>query len=240
MQLFKQAFACLVLTGCLLFSIPAHAQVSPMTKQREITITASGLVSVRPDQAAVRVGVSSNARTAKATLAANTTAMRAIVDALKGAGIEDKDIQTANFNVQPAYEYSQDGKPPKLTGYQVSNAVEVRVRAIDRLGGILDLVVGEGSNQVDSIAFIVSRAEELKDEARKAAVVNATRMAKVYAQAAGVTLGDIQSIAETDNARQFNPVVASMAPRAKAVGPAPNEAGEQTLEAQVTIVWTIK
>jgi len=224
----------------LMTSHIAQAQSPLPVKERTITISAGGTVTARPDEAAVTIGVVSSARNAKAALAANNAAMQPVIDALKGVGIDTKDLATANFNLQPTYEYTNDGKPPKLTGYQVTNAVEVRVRAIARLGDILDTVVGQGSNQISGINFIVSKAEDLKDEARKSAVANATRMAKTYAAAAGVALGEVQSISEAVEAREFGQLSASMAPKARAAGPAPIEPGEQTLEARVTMIWAIK
>ena len=231
--------AVLLVAGGLFAPTFAKAQAMPTPKERLITITASGTVNAQPDQASVSIGVVSTARTAKAALAANSASMRPVIDALKGAGIEDKDIATSNFNLQPAYDYTNDGKPPKLTGYQVTNTVSARVRDIAKLGGILDLAVGEGSNQISGVSFVVSKAEELKDEARKDAVANATRMAKAYAQAAGVGLGEVQMITDAVQTPEYRPMM-QQAARAKVAGPAPIEPGEQTLEAQVTMVWAIK
>jgi len=112
------------------------------------------------------------------------------------------------------------------------------VRQIEKLGEILDMVVGEGSNQVSGVRFSVSNAEVLKDQARKAAVANATRMAKTYAEAAGVALGEVQSIIEgVAPSPSPRPVLAQAA---RGAGPAPIEPGDQLLESQVTMVWAIK
>jgi len=240
MRAWSVGLAAALAVAAAVLAQPAGADTMQMGKQRLITITATGSVSVKPDEAAINIGVSNSSRSAKDAVAANTAAMGPLVAALKGAGIEEKDIQTTNFNVQPTYEYTQDGKPPKLTGYQVNNTVAVRVRKIERLGDILDLAVGQGSNQIGGISFTVSKAEELKDEARKDAVANATRMAKVYAEAAGVTLGDVEAIAESSSARPYGPPVVAMARAKAASAPPPIEAGEQTLEAEVTMVWAIK
>ncbi len=204
-----------------------------------LTITSTGTVTAKPDQVAITVGVTSSAKTAKAALAANTASMQPVVTALKAAGIEARDIQTSNFNLQPTYEEFQNGKPPRLSGYQVSNTVDIRLRKVERLGDILDKVVGEGSNQINGIQFIVSKADELRDDARKAAVTNATRIAKTYAQAAGVELGRVLSISEPaggDVPRQGRVMMAEdRAPKA-----APIEAGEETLAATVTMTWALK
>ena len=111
------------------------------------------------------------ANTARQALADNTEAMRRVVEALKEQGLEARDIQTTSFSVQPSFEYPQDGRP-RLVGYQVVNAVAIRVRAVAKLGEILDVVVRTGSNQVSGVEFTVSKAEELKDEARAVAFTN--------------------------------------------------------------------
>ena len=235
---FRAAVSALAVAAALLVPTLARAETMPAPKDRLISITASGSVSARPDEASVSIGVSSSARTAKAALDANSALMRPVIDSLKRAGLEDKDIATSEFNLQPAYAYTNDGKPPKLTGYQVSNTVTARVRQIEKLGEILDMVVGEGSNQVSGVRFSVSNAEVLKDQARKAAVANATRMAKTYAEAAGVALGEVQSIIEgVAPSPSPRPVLAQAA---RGAGPAPIEPGDQLLESQVTMVWAIK
>ena len=101
---------------------PAFAQETKMT-QRTITISASGSVTAVPDRVFIALGVMSEAKTARAALDANTAAMRKVIDTLKAEGLEDRDVQTSDFSIGPRYEYPQDGKPPKLVGYQVSNVV---------------------------------------------------------------------------------------------------------------------
>ena len=101
-------------------------------------------------------------------------------------------------------------------------------------------MVGEGSNQIGGIQFVVSKADELRDDARKAAVADATRMAKAYAAAAGVELGPVQSIAEASGAPEPRPGRVLMQARANDSAAPPIEAGEETLTVQVTMVWEIK
>ena len=133
-------------------------------------------------------GVLSQGATAAEALAANTSAMNALFAALKDAGIADKDVQTSNFMVQPRYNF-QDNKAPELVGYDVSNNVTVTVRKIGDLGALLDKVVQAGSNQINGIGFEVSEPDAALDEARKLATADATRKAKIYAEAMGVSLG---------------------------------------------------
>jgi uncharacterized protein YggE len=165
-----------------------------------------------------------------------------VVEALKAEGIEPKDIQTANFSVGPIYEERPvdrpNGKAPAIVGYRVTNQVRITLHDTGKLGAILDKVVSLGANQIDSIEFGVSEPEALKDEARKLALKNVTDNAKLYAQAAGVTLGQILTITEEESSYQprYMPAAASME-RAKAV---PIEAGTAAVEVNVRVSWEIE
>lgn len=224
-----------------LASAPALAAAADEVRpvERTITISTSGEVTATPDIVDITLGVQKDGPTAKAALDANSRAMRPIVDAVKAAGIEPKDIQTSDFSVSPNYLYN-DGEPPKLIGYRVSNMVHIRVRKVEQLGDILDKVIGMGANQVNGIAFTVSNNEELRDEARKAAIARATRMAKTYAAAAGVELGEVLTISESAVAPPPRPMLYRNEMAASAAAPPPIEAGEQSLQVDVTVVWAIK
>ena len=117
-----------------------------------------------------------------------------MIDALKGEGLDPKDIQTTNFSVQPVYEERKEGRAPAIIAYQVTNSVRITVHDIAKLGAILDKVVTLGANDVGSIEFGVSEPEALKDEARKQAVSEAIANAKLYAEAVGGTLGKVLTI----------------------------------------------
>ena len=165
--------------------------------------------------------------------------MNALFAALKDAGIAEKDIQTSNFMVQPRYDY-QDGKPPKLVGYDVSNTVTVTVRKLAALGLLLDKVVQAGSNQINGIGFDVSKPDAALDEARKLATADAARKAKIYAEAMGVGLGPVMSISESTGYQPPMPMARGKAMMADAAAPVPVAAGEQTLSVDVNITWEIK
>ncbi len=122
--------------------------------------------------------------TAAEALAANTKAMAAGGGA--DAGIEKRDMQTSQFSVYPVYEQMRpEDRPqtPKIGGYRVQNQLTVKVRDLDALGGILDKVVTLGSNQLSGIRFAIDEPQPLLDDARKKAVEDALRKAKLYAGA---------------------------------------------------------
>lgn len=226
--------------GCVtaLLMLPStvlRAEDKPM--ERTITVSATGTADAEPDRARITSGVSTEADTAREALTKNSETMTKIIDELKGKGIEPKDIQTASFNVEPVTDYSKEGKPPRVIGYRVSNQVIVLVRKLDQLGDVLDNVVSAGANQIQGLAFEVSKEDSLKDDARKEAVANALRRAKLLATAAGAEVGDVLQISEETSSN--GPVM--YAPRmAKVAASAPIEAGTSTLEARVTITWALK
>jgi uncharacterized protein YggE len=220
----------------LLSVSPAIADEVHMT--RTISLTGHGEVRSVPDVATVTSGVASEAATASEALAANTQAMNAIFTALKDAGIAEKDIQTSNFMVQPRYNYPEN-KAPELAGYVVSNNVTITARKIDGLGALLDKLVQAGSNQINGIAFSVSEPDAALDEARKRAVEDATRKAKIYAGATGVTLGPVVTISESGGYQPPVPMVRAKAMMADSA-PVPVAAGEQALAVDVNITWEIK
>jgi hypothetical protein len=234
----------IIFSNLLFFAIlalavsPAHA--ISKDDRRTLAISASGTVKAPADIAHISTGVVSEAKTARAALDANTAAMARVVGELKSQGIEPKDIQTSNFAVFPRYQKNKDGvTQPIIIGYRVTNSVTITVRDLKGLGGILDSVVTLGSNKIGGIRFAIDDPTKLRDEARKRATANALRKAKLYAEAAGVGLGEILSINENVMSRPPRPMMARMAMEAKSAS-VPIESGELSIEVQVNIVWQIE
>ncbi len=223
----------------LVIAATAHAQQpaeNPM--QRTITVSASGSVDAAPDIARVQTGVVSEAATAGEALSANSEAMSRMIKGLKEAGIEPKDIQTSSFRIEPRYTNTRDGRAPEINGYRVVNELQLVVRAVSKLGSILDSLVKIGANRMNGLSFDVSNAETLKDEARKIAIANARRRAELLAGAAGAEVGDVIAISE-NVAHGGGPRPLAMARSAKAEM-VPIEGGSETLEANVTVTWALK
>jgi uncharacterized protein YggE len=206
-----------------------------------ISLVGHGEVRASPDIAVVTLGVLSSAPTAREALDTNTKAMNDLMAALKAANIEPKDIMTSNFNVSPRYDYGQNnGQPPKVTGYDVSNNVTVTLRKIDGIGDLLDKAVSSGSNQVNGISFGIANPQSAMDRARKEAVNDAKRKAELYAAAASVTLGNVLSLSE-GGGYQPQPMEMRVNMKMSAdAGPVPIAQGEQVVAVDVNITWEIK
>jgi uncharacterized protein YggE len=208
-----------------------------------ISIEGRGQVRAAPDMATVSSGVTTQGATAKEALDANSTAMTALIEALKTSGIEARDIQTSGFSVNPNYVYSEERDaqgytlPPKINGYQVANSVSVVVRDLEKLGVILDQSVTVGANTVNGVAFAVADPSELLNQARKAAFTDARSKAELYAEASGTSLGEIETISERQD--HGAPIAYAMAERAVAASAAPVEAGELSFAITVNVEWDL-
>ena len=227
----RTALAAVALAAALL-TAPALAQVIPPAA---ISVTGEATVSVPPDLAEIDGGVTSDAKTAREASEANNTAMGKVLQALKGAGIEEKDVQTARLSLQPQSAPNRSG-PSAIAGYRASNRVTLRVRDVTKVASVIDTLVGAGANEIGGINFVVSQASKLLDEARERAVADARRKAEIYAKAAGVTLGAPLSISEEGNAAPvpYRRMAAGMA------ASAPVAQGEETLAVTVSVSWAIK
>jgi uncharacterized protein YggE len=217
----------LVLLGAALTFAPVHAA------EKTVTVTGEATVGVAPDTAIIRIGVSSQEKTAREAGEANARQMTSVLAAIKASGIAERDIQTSRLSLQPQYDPNKGGTP-RLTGFQANNQVTVRIRDIDSLPTVLDRAIGAGANEMSGIEFVVSEQSRLLDQARDDAIVDARRKAELYAKAAGAKLGHVVSISEEGPAPpQPRPMQAM---RAGAVPVAP---GEQTLRAIVSVSYEL-
>jgi uncharacterized protein len=225
-----------VLMAALLIASQVHAQRPESPAESRITVIGVGSVHVVPDQARIRGGVTTRAKTVKEASDANSKLMSAITAMLLASGIAQTDIQTARFSVQPVYAPAQPGVEPKLAGYAVANHVEVTIREISKVGDILDRLVNAGATDIGNIEFLHSDASKVLDQAREAAVADGRHKAELYARAAGVSLGRVLSIREDAAPGAPVPFARASALREASV---PIASGEDTLEARITVAYEV-
>lgn len=230
----------------LAFSLSMPAYAGEHSRPGTISIQGIGEVSATPDMAYITSGVTTEGKTAREALDANTTAMTALIDVLKSAEIADKDIQTSNFSVQPQYVYSDQRssagytKPPQIAGYQVSNSVTVRVRDLENLGTVLDQIVTVGANTINNVSFAVEDTDALYTEARKRAIKDAMAKAGLYTDAANVGLGRIVNISENGGIMpQVFDQRAKVAMMEMSASPVPVQAGELSYNISVSVQWEL-
>lgn len=162
---------------------------------RNITVSGSGKVYLTPDIATISIGVHAEGEDAARAVDANNAQIQQVTEVLQEMEVDEKDIQTSNFNITVQQQYDDNGNQVG-TVYFVDNSIFVTVRDLDTLGEIMSSVVEVGANSIFGIQFDVADKTQLISEGRKAAVEDAQVKAEELAQAAGVTLGEIQSINE--------------------------------------------
>jgi uncharacterized protein YggE len=201
-----------------------------------ITMTGHGETRAAPDMAQITAGVTTTAPTAAQALSANSARMKGVFATLEKLGVPQKNIQTANFYVSPQYTNGDNNNPRRLTGYQVNNDVSVRLDDIARLGGALDALVTAGANQINGVSFSIQNDAPLMEKARTDAIADARIRAETYARAAGVSLGAILSISEGGTEAPLRPMYRMAVMQGTPTQIAP---GEQSVTADVTLVWEI-
>lgn len=206
--------------------------------RRTIRVSGEGRVSAAPDMATIETGVVTQAETATEALDQNNSVLKLIMDDLRAMEIAEKDIQTTQFRVQPVYERGPRGqRKPSVVGYRVSNQLQVKVRDLKALGGLLDKLVRSGSNQMTGIRFGVDDSTALMNTARTKAIIDAKARAKLYADAAGVAVGKVLSI---DEQRVAFPRPAMFTRTLEAADSSvPLAMGEQEFTATINVVFEL-
>ncbi len=220
----------------MLCAMAAPALAESATPQ--ISVTGQGQIAVAPDMAHITLGVVEEARTAAAAMEAMSTAMDAVMDRLTAAGIDPKDVQTGSLRLDQRYEH-YDNNRREVIGYTAYADVKLRVFDLDLLGRVLDAAVRDGANQMNGLRFDVADRAPYLTQARQSAVADARAKAEVYADAAGVGLGDLQVMSEGGSSHRPSPMMAE-ASFDMAARSVPIAAGELTISASVSMVWALE
>ncbi|MEZ4503976.1 MAG: SIMPL domain-containing protein [Dehalococcoidia bacterium] len=207
-----------------------------------IAVTGSGSVTVVPDIGLLNLGVEITRPTVAEARGAAADAMEAMRESLSSNGVEDKDIQTQYFNIYPQYQYS-DNEAPRITGFTVSNQVQVKVREIDNVSTVLDEAIDAGGDavRVNNISFTVDEPEQYLGEARDKAFADAKERAEQLASLAGVDLGRVRTINESYGSApvQFDRVELA-APASGGGTSTPIGPGEAEVTLTVNVVFEIQ
>lgn len=222
-------------------AFPAIASAADSAKQPRIVVTGEGEAAIAPDMAILSLSVMREAKTAREALDANNDAMAAVIAAMKGFEVADRDLQTAGIQINPRYNYTNkpDGsQEAELVAYQVTNTLSVRVRDLGKTGEILDKAVSLGVNQGGGITFTNENPAATVTEARKKAVADAIAKAKTLADAAGVSVGRVLEITDQAIAPSPMPITAKSFDMARESVPV--QAGENSYNVQVNVTFELK
>lgn len=210
-----------------------------MFRATTLNLAATGEVMAKPDMATITLGVTTEAATAQAAMQANAQKMSQVTAALRRAGVEEKDIQTSNLNLNPQHQYGEN-QPPRITGYQASNQVTVTVRDLARLGPAVDATVNAGANQVHGISFGLADPTEAEDAARLDAVRQLAAKAQTYAGATGHRVSRLVMLSEGGGYQPQPPMPMMMMERSMAKDAStPVSPGEMKVRIEVTGLYEL-
>ncbi|OGM99843.1 MAG: hypothetical protein A3B91_03065 [Candidatus Yanofskybacteria bacterium RIFCSPHIGHO2_02_FULL_41_29] len=241
------------------------------TTTNTISFTGEGKVFAVPDIAAISFSILTEAITSKKAQDDNSVKSKKVVDFLKSQGIEDKDIKTSGYNVYPQYgNYPRpcplpaqemmmeppSGTTPssypciidniqKISGYQVNQSFEVKIRDLEKISAVLDGLVTAGANQVNHLGFKIDDEEKIKEQAREMAIKNAKERASTLKKQIGIRLGKIVNYYEGGGYPMYMKAYDLARPESggggMGGGPVPAiPAGENEVVVTVTITYQIK
>ncbi|MBU1132617.1 SIMPL domain-containing protein [Patescibacteria group bacterium] len=211
----------------------------PAEIQNTISISGEGKVTAIPDVGKIEIGVRTEKTTVAESQKENSLKMNDILKAIKAQKVEDKDIKTSYYYVDPKYDWS-DGRS-NIVGYTVSQAVSVKIRETDKVSEILKLATENGANIVGSLSFEIDDMVQLKEEARAKAIEDAQVKAEKLAKSLNVKLGRVISFYESEAPQQYDYAKTAYGlggGAAESVAPA-IEKGENEINIQVSISYEI-
>ena len=165
-----------------------------------ISVWASGEASVAPDLAVVSFAVTGSGQELPPTRDDVNRRSSAVIASLRELGVLDADISAPDVAIHPEYDYRRG---QRLVGYRVARQMTVRVRELDRLGALLDGIVGAGANEVQGVQMSAADPSAAEHEALARAVAAARAKAAAIAAAAGVSLGPVMRIEEETGAADW-------------------------------------
>lgn len=166
--------------------------------QDQFSVEGTGRVFAPPNIAEITLGVrTEKAQTAEAATKENVEKMNRVIEAIKKAGVEAKDIKTTDYQLYADYNYNTPDRVRELTGWNLSQSVRVKIRNLDSIGDVIAKATAAGANQADSVSFTIDDEEVLKKQARGEAIEKAKAKAEELSKAAGIKLGKVINVYES-------------------------------------------
>ncbi|MFH0891274.1 MAG: SIMPL domain-containing protein [Candidatus Falkowbacteria bacterium] len=233
----------LAVTGIVVTSLLSLKQERA---EDRFSITGSGTVYAKADIANIGVGLKTGTKKTAAEASTEATEkMNKIVEAVKTLGVEEKDIKTSGYTLNPIYNWTE-GRGQFLTGYEVTQNINLKIRDLKKIGDVIARTTEQGANQIGDIAFTIDDEFDLKNQAREQAIVKAKEKAVSIAEQTGMKLGEIKGFYESASLPVPSPLdYSNIRLEAKAMNdaalPSPEiQPGQNEIKVEVTLVYEVK
>lgn len=179
--------------------IPFSVNSITTTKTNLFSVSGTGKATGIPDTAQLSLGITKTALIVKDAQNQTNTAANKIIEDLKRLGIPKKDIKTTNYSINPNYDFARGGQ--NITGYTVTQNLEIKVTPIDLVNKTIDAVTANGANLVGGVNFTFDEKtqKDLESKARTEAVKMAKEKAQSLSKATRIRLGKIVDVQESGN-----------------------------------------
>lgn len=240
--------ALVVFSASAAWYVYSYSQYYQAYPQRTFSVSATGKATAIPDVAQFTFSVITEGGSDTVALQKdNTERTNSAIAFVKAAGVEDKDIKTSYYSVDPRYvycDYRDENvcEPPAIVGYTITHTVSVKVHDFEKVGGLLSGIVDKGANSVSQLSFTVDDPTSVENQAREQAITKAKEKANAVAKAGNVKLGKLLSIQEGNGySPDYGYGIGGASPMVEKSVPAPTiEPGSQEVQVTVTLSYEMK
>lgn len=241
--LFLATLIILAITAVL---ICAFKFTSQQKNEDRFSVSGSGIIYAKADIANIQLGFkTATKKTAAEATVEGSTKISDIIKVIKSLGVDEKDIQTSNYSLNPVYNYTNI-KGQQLIGYEVYQNLSIKVRDLTKIGDIIARGTEKGANQIGGINFTIDDEFALRNQARELAINKAKEKAALIAEQSGMKLGQVKNVSENASEAGIIPMYAN-AKMEFAAGADANQiaspeiaTGQNEVKVTVTLTYEVK
>ncbi len=164
---------------------------------RTITVSAEGMTTVTPDLAEITFSVMTQGKNPADLQAADSGKSVAIAQFLASQKIASSDIATTAYSLSPNYQYDASTQRNYITGYTLTDTVQVKIHDLAQVPAILGGLTPLGVNQIGNVDFTLNDPDAFLAIARGQAITKAEAKAAEIAGETGVSLGRVVTVSES-------------------------------------------
>ncbi len=233
--------------GLILLIILAGACSSKSARLTRVTVAGETSMKAQPDAAVVVLSVITQSRQALNAQQDNARKSDAVVQALKASAGADPEVKTADYSLQPQYDYRYN-KLPKIIGYEARNSVMLTMGDLTKVGAVIDAASRAGANSVESVSFILRDNSPARGQALAEATRQALNKAESIAKALGGRVARIVEAQESgttnkafpDNSVNRNIATDSLMLEARKSRPTPIQSAPLNVRSEVQLAVEIE